>query len=133
MTKLESAPLERLGLLAAALSDGSRLRLLAALRGGERCVCELTELLGLAPSTVSKHLSVLRQAGLVHMRKEGRWAYYRLPGRDAGRLERRLLALLREAAAADPRARADAERLAAAPSPGNQGLCAGAVDARRKR
>jgi DNA-binding transcriptional ArsR family regulator len=41
-------------------------------------VCQIIEVLGLAPSTVSKHLSVLSSAGLVVMRKEGRWAYYRL-------------------------------------------------------
>lgn len=61
-----------------ALSDGHRLRLLFAVRHGERCVCQLIELLGLSPSTVSKHLSILRDAGLLDSRKEGRWVYYRL-------------------------------------------------------
>ena len=61
-----------------ALGDESRLRALAALRGGELCVCRLIALLGLAPSTVSKHLSILRAARLVDSRKEGRWMYYRL-------------------------------------------------------
>lgn len=46
---------------------------------GELCVCQLIELLGLAPSTVSKHMSILYHAGLVETRKEGRWMYYRLP------------------------------------------------------
>jgi DNA-binding transcriptional ArsR family regulator len=63
-----------------ALSDENRVRALMALSGGELCVCQLIELLGLAPSTVSKHMSVLRQARLVEVRKEGRWTYYRLPG-----------------------------------------------------
>ena len=62
-----------------ALSDLSRVRMLCALRGGELCGCQLIELLGLAPSTVSKHLSILNQAELVESRKEGRWVYYRLP------------------------------------------------------
>lgn len=61
-----------------ALSDETRLRLLMAVRNGERCVCELIELVQLAPSTVSKHLSLLRDAGWVDARKEGRWVYYRL-------------------------------------------------------
>jgi ArsR family transcriptional regulator len=61
-----------------ALSDESRLRLLFALRHGELCVCQLIELMGLSPSTVSKHLSILRDAGLLDSRKEGRWVYYRL-------------------------------------------------------
>jgi DNA-binding transcriptional ArsR family regulator len=50
---------------------------------GELCVCQLIEMLGLAPSTVSKHMSILRQARLVESRKEGRWMYYRLPDGDA--------------------------------------------------
>jgi ArsR family transcriptional regulator, arsenate/arsenite/antimonite-responsive transcriptional repressor len=66
-----------------ALADENRVRALLALGKGELCVCQITELFGLAPSTVSKHLSVLSQAGLVNSRKEGRWIYYKLPGRDA--------------------------------------------------
>ncbi|MBN1577026.1 MAG: winged helix-turn-helix transcriptional regulator [Chitinispirillaceae bacterium] len=62
-----------------ALSDANRVRALMALRGGELCVCQIIELLGLAPSTVSKHMAVLKQAGLVKCRKEERWMYYRLP------------------------------------------------------
>jgi len=61
-----------------ALADESRVRLLFALRGGELCVCQLIALLELAPSTVSKHLTILRAARLVENRKEGRWMYYRL-------------------------------------------------------
>ena len=66
-----------------ALADESRVRLLLALEERELCVCQLIELLGLAPSTVSKHMSILKQAGLVDMRKEGRWAYYRVAGGDS--------------------------------------------------
>lgn len=61
-----------------ALADESRLRILAALAGGELCVCQILELLDLAPSTVSKHLSILRQAGLIDARKAGKWMHYRL-------------------------------------------------------
>jgi ArsR family transcriptional regulator, arsenate/arsenite/antimonite-responsive transcriptional repressor len=66
-----------------ALADQNRVRALLALRQGELCVCQVTELFGLAPSTVSKHLSILAQAGLVESRKAGRWIYYRLSGKDA--------------------------------------------------
>ena len=66
-----------------ALADENRVRTLLALRKGELCVCQITELFGLAPSTVSKHLSILYQAGLVESRKEGRWIYYRLPDKGA--------------------------------------------------
>ena len=65
-----------------ALSDSHRIRALAALRGGELCVCQIIELLELAPSTVSKHMSILKQADLVESRKDGRWIYYRLPSQD---------------------------------------------------
>jgi len=67
-----------------ALADEKRLRALMALTAGELCVCQIIELLGLAPSTVSKHMSILRQARLVEARQEGRWMYYRLPNRHAG-------------------------------------------------
>jgi len=66
-----------------ALADGSRLRILMALGVGELCVCQIIELLGLAPSTVSKHMTILRQAHLVEARKDGRWMYYRLANRRA--------------------------------------------------
>jgi DNA-binding transcriptional ArsR family regulator len=62
-----------------ALADETRVRLLMALANGELCVCQLTELVKLAPSTVSKHMAILRQAGLVESRKDGRWIYYRQP------------------------------------------------------
>jgi len=61
-----------------ALADENRLRALCALRGGELCVCQLIALLDLAPSTVSKHLTILRAARLVESRKDGHWMYYRL-------------------------------------------------------
>ena len=64
--------------IAKALADESRASTLMFLHGGELCVCELIDLLGLAPSTVSKHMAILHQAGLVETRKEGRWVYYRL-------------------------------------------------------
>jgi len=67
-----------------ALSDIQRLRILMMLRAGELCVCQIIAVLGLAPSTVSKHLSLLSAADLVVSRKEGRWAYFKLPhGSDA--------------------------------------------------
>jgi DNA-binding transcriptional ArsR family regulator len=94
-----------------ALSDENRVRIVAALGGGELCVCQLIELLELAPSTVSKHLAQLRQAGLLDVRKDGRWAYYRLAGRSAPSVVRRALALVRDTLADDPRAANDAARL----------------------
>lgn len=59
-----------------ALSDETRLAILDMLQGGERCVCELQADLDAAQSRLSFHLKVLRDAGLVTDRKEGRWSYY---------------------------------------------------------
>jgi DNA-binding transcriptional ArsR family regulator len=66
--------------IAKALSDPNRVRILLALRHGELCVCQLVELLGIASSTVSRHMSILDRAYLVVGRREGRWAYYRRSG-----------------------------------------------------
>ncbi|UCD80535.1 MAG: winged helix-turn-helix transcriptional regulator [Desulfobacterales bacterium] len=66
-----------------ALSDQNRVRTLMALKGRELCVCQIVELLELAPSTVSKHMSILATARLVENRQDGRWRYYRLSGDDA--------------------------------------------------
>ncbi len=60
-------------------ADESRVRELLALRHGQLCVCQIVELPQLAASTVSKHLSILWQAGLVESRKTGRWVYYMIP------------------------------------------------------
>lgn len=61
-----------------ALADENRVRILMALRERELCVCQITAFLDLAPSTTSKHLSILRQARLIENAKQGRWVYYRL-------------------------------------------------------
>ena len=77
MDKL-AADLDRAASAFHALSDPTRLKLVDLLRGGERCVCELTEALATGQSRLSFHLGVLKQAGVVLDRREGRWIYYRL-------------------------------------------------------
>lgn len=94
-----------------ALSDESRVRIVAALEPGELCVCQLVELLELAPSTVSKHLALLRQAGLLQVRKDGRWAYYRRAGADAPAIVREALAFVATSLVGDARTDADTRRL----------------------
>ena len=69
---------ERATRLFQALSDQTRLSILQRLRFGERCVCELTDALDAAQSRLSFHLKVLKDAGLVTDRREGRWMYYTL-------------------------------------------------------
>src|SRR3954471_1677866 len=61
-----------------ALSDETRLEIIELLRKGERCVCELTDSLDAAQSRLSFHLRVLRDAGIVRDRKDGRWVHYEL-------------------------------------------------------
>jgi len=94
-----------------ALSDPGRVRILLALRRGELCVCRITELFGLAPSTMSKHLSVLHQAGLIASRKAERWVYYRLPDETAPGVVREALDWVRKSLGKSEEAIADAKRL----------------------
>jgi DNA-binding transcriptional ArsR family regulator len=103
--------MESLLAITRALSDENRVRALLALGDQEVCVCQLIELLQLAPSTVSKHMSVLRQAQLVVGRKKGRWMHYRLPGKTAALMVRQVLSWVRQAASEDPRIRMDAGRM----------------------
>lgn len=107
------------------LAHPARLRLLGMLASGELCVCQMTAVLELAPSTVSQHLSVLARGGLVADRKEGKLVFYRL--REGGAATALLPPLL-ELLAGDPRARADravVERLRRVPV---AALCAADLD-----
>jgi len=94
-----------------ALADPQRVRVLLLLGRRELCVCQIIEVLRLAPSTVSKHLSLLAGAGLVDARKEGRWAYYRLPDGDAGESVGPLLHWLTRALRGDETVEQDARTL----------------------
>lgn len=70
-----------------ALGDEVRLKLLHLVRDQEVCVCDLVALFGMAQGTLSHHLSVLHQAGLVTVRKQGRWNYYQATAQALGLLE----------------------------------------------
>ncbi len=96
-----------------ALADENRLRAIGLLRERELCLCQLIELLGLAPSTVSKHMSILHQARLVESRKEGRWAYFRLADAGAPPAAVQALALVQASLQHDPQAQADQQQLEA--------------------
>jgi len=65
-----------------ALSDETRLRILALLRDGEVCVCDMAETLGMTQPNISFHLSMLKEAGLIKDRKHGRWIHYSLDESD---------------------------------------------------
>jgi DNA-binding transcriptional ArsR family regulator len=94
-----------------ALSDPNRVRVLLALRRGELCVCQITELFGFAPSTVSKHLSILHHAHLVLSRKSERWVYYRLPDKSAPVAVREALDWVHKALAQTDETMADNQKL----------------------
>jgi ArsR family transcriptional regulator, arsenate/arsenite/antimonite-responsive transcriptional repressor len=78
MTVATNSRTERAIELFHALSDETRLEIVELLRKGERCVCELTDTLDAAQSRLSFHLRVLKDAGIVRDRKDGRWVYYEL-------------------------------------------------------
>jgi ArsR family transcriptional regulator len=94
-----------------ALSDPSRVRILLALRRQELCVCQITELFGFAPSTMSKHLSILHQAGLILSRKTERWVYYRLPDRSVPVAVREALDWVRKSLAKTDEVKTDTKKL----------------------
>src|ERR1043165_7758000 len=78
---MERADPERLAGVLKALADPARLRLLSLIQSspdGEACVCDLTAPLGLSQPTVSHHLRILTESGLLEREKRGVWAYYRL-------------------------------------------------------
>ncbi len=89
-----------------ALSDETRLRILALLSNGELCVCDLMAALDLPQSTVSRHLAYLRNAGLIDDRRNGVWMFYRLAPRQSP-LGTDLIRLLTEKINAQDQARTD--------------------------
>lgn len=85
-----------------ALADGNRLRILDALREGERCVCRLREGLEVPQPLLSHHLKVLREVGLVSGRKDGRWVHYSIIPDALSELESLLAGLRDDAMTAAP-------------------------------
>lgn len=102
--------IDDLVLSAKALADPTRVRVLTALRRGELCVCELSDALDVTQSTLSTHLQVIREAGLVCTRKEGKWVYYALEP-DARRLLRAVFGCFAEDLERDPALRRDEARM----------------------
>ncbi len=107
-----------------ALNDESRIRALLLLRDGELCLCQLIDVLGLAPSTVSKHMDVLLQAGLVERRKEGRWHFFRLSQDDAPSMIRRAIEWALDSLRRDPLAVDDCSKVRGVRRTDPKELCA---------
>ena len=93
-----------------ALSDKNRMRIMKMLEVKPMCVCEITAVLNLAPSTVSKHLSLLHEAELIEDRKEGRWVNYSLPSKSQIHFVSEMMKLLRRSLKDDPEVVADMEK-----------------------
>jgi len=111
--------------LAKALGHPARVRMVAMLRDGELCVCQLTSVLGLAGSTVSAHLSDLRRARLVSEQKRGKWVYYRLSEDESmRRFVNEVLRLLAD----DPQLREDARVIQALRAVPVDDLCRAGLD-----
>lgn len=94
-----------------ALSDESRVRALLSVKDGELCLCQIIDVLKLSPATVSKHMNLLHQAGLVQRRKDGKWHFYRLAQDDATPTVRRVLDWAVGELKSDPVVRDDARRI----------------------
>lgn len=97
--------------LTKALADENRVRALMFLAHGELCLCQIIEMLGLAPSTVSKHMAILKQARLVEARKQGRWQYYRLADKDVPKSVRATIRWIQNVLANNKRITQDAKHL----------------------
>jgi ArsR family transcriptional regulator len=93
-----------------ALADETRLRVLKLLEGGERCVCEIAAALALEQPRLSFHLRILKEAGIVRVRRQERWILYRL--NDGDMFVRFLLLAVSERISAE-QARLDRQRLVA--------------------
>ncbi|MBL4590924.1 MAG: winged helix-turn-helix transcriptional regulator [Phycisphaerales bacterium] len=103
--------MNRLTTITHALSDPTRIRLLAACLDRERCVCQLVELIDLSNASISKHLAMLKAGGLLESRREGRWVHYRTPPSPTP-IVRDAIAFVRSYAMRTQQIVQDAERLA---------------------
>jgi ArsR family transcriptional regulator len=116
------ACVKELVLTAKAFADPSRVRILRALCEQELCVCELCDALGVTQSTLSTHLQVIRNAGLVSARKEGKWMYYAIAP-EAVRVVNTLFQFFSASLKTDTTLRRDASSLAKRLSLRDNGSC----------
>jgi ArsR family transcriptional regulator len=92
-TTTTGSDLERAAALFRALADPTRLGIIERLRGGEQCVCDLTDMLDTGQSRLSFHLKTLKDAGLLRDRRQGRWVYYALNPEAIARVESAIAAI----------------------------------------
>ena len=105
------------------VADPTRLRILKVLEAGEMCVCQIVAILELSQSTISKHLFLLRMAGLVKERQERKWVHYALDGSTARPYARKMLATVKGWMNDDPVVVRDRKREALAREIGPVEIC----------
>lgn len=98
-------------LQAKAISDGTRVRILKLLENHELCVCQIMATLDLGQSTVSKHLGILKNAGLIESRKKATWTFYRLSDKTIHTYNPDFLELINHSLSDDPPIRNDRRKL----------------------
>ena len=106
-----------------ATADPTRVRILKILEGGEMCVCQVIAILSLGQSTVSKHLFLLRAAGLTKDRRDRKWVHYSLDRGSDSPYAARMLRNLRDWLNDDPVIAKDRERAAMARAIGPMAIC----------
>ena len=107
-----------------ALADTNRIRIMKMLQSRPLCVCEITSVLDLAPSTVSKHLSILREAGLIVDERDAKWVNYRMENNPPETGMREVLSLVRGMLEKDGTVISDRRKAASAD---RNSICSGAV------
>lgn len=90
-----------------AFSDPARIRIVMALKGQELCLCNLQEILVLSPSTVSRHVSILKREGLLSSRKNGKWTYFRISPLRNGSFKSEILRCISDSLKGDPTVKND--------------------------
>ena len=115
--------LETFEIVSKAVADPSRIRILKLLEQGELCVCQITTVMNLAPATISKHLSCLKNAGMVQLRREGKWAYYRIAERDLNPYARLFLDLVAASLSDDPAIKEELKLLVLVKAVSVQAIC----------
>ena len=108
--------------VAKAFADPTRVRVLAAVRNRELCVCELCDALNVTQSTLSTHLQVIRDASLVNTRKQGKWVYYSVNPKAEQLLES-VFGFFAPSLKADATIRQDARNLARRLKERRDGVC----------
>jgi len=106
-----------------AVADPTRVRILKILEKGELCVCQVIAVISLGQSTISKHLFLLRAAGLIKDRRDRKWIHYSLDGKSGNPYAGRLLRDIRKWLNDDPLIRKDRERAAMARDIGPAAIC----------